>query len=193
MKKVSIGTCTGIAVKGILKICKLLTKSATICADKFIKDDGKKEKIKSISYNFSKKIDENKEIYSEKAKDLTDNIVVKSGDMSGKIAKKLAEELNKKGYEVSEENFENAGKTIGKSAIGCVVGFVATSSAISLVATAGTAGAAATTSGLAALGIATGGGGMIGGLATSAVFTTTSVVLANIAEKKKIKMIKINN
>lgn len=172
----------GKIAKNIIKLSSVSVdaaqKAAFYVAASFIDDAKTKKSLQKVSDQISSTIEDVSVPVSDFAETAIDGTIVLAGDATGLAAKKVCEFCDASPETV--ETAEKCGKFIGKAAVGFAIGNVAATGVVSSLSATGTAGAAATTSGLAALG-----GGMQAGItATNAITAATTLCAALTPEDK---------
>ncbi len=125
-------------------------KSACYIASNFTNSYKTRKSLQKFSNQISDAINDVSVPVSDFAENVIDGSVVLAGDLTGEAAKKVCELCDASPETITAA--EKYGKVIGKAAVGFAIGNVAASGLTSALSATGTAGAAATTSGLAALG-----------------------------------------
>lgn len=156
-------------------------KAACYMASSFVDSPETKKSIQKFSNKISETIDDISMPVSEFAENVIDGTIVLAGNVTGSTAKKVCEMCD--ASPETSQKAEQYGKFVGRVAVGALIGNAAAGGLTSALSATGTAGAAATSSGLATLG-----GTMHGGIAVSNVITETSMLCAaKTAEKDTVK------
>lgn len=153
-------------------------KATCYVAASFIDDSKTKRSLQKVSNQISSVIEDMSVPVSDFAETAIDGTVVLAGDATGFAAKKVFELCNASPETI--ESAERCGKIVGKAAVGFAIGNVAASGMLSSLSATGTAGAASTTSGLAALG-----GSMQAGITATQVITSATTLCAAFTSKDK--------
>ena len=177
----------GKLAKNIIKLSSVSVdatqKAAFYVASSFTDNPHTKKSLQKVSDQISSTIEDVSVPVSDFAETTIDGTIIFAGDATGLAVKKVCEMCDASPETV--KTAEQYGKIVGKAAVGFAIGNIAAAGVVSSLSATGTAGAAATTSGLATLG-----GGMQAGITASNLMTATTTLCAALTpeEKKKEKI-----
>ncbi|MBR1944910.1 MAG: hypothetical protein IJ846_01265 [Alphaproteobacteria bacterium] len=172
----------GKLAKNIIKLSSVSVdaaqKAAFYVAANFIDNPHTKKSLQKVSDQISSTIENVSVPVSDLAESTIDGTIVAAGNATGLAAKKVCEFCDASPEVV--ETAEKYGKFVGKAAVGFAIGNIAAAGVVSSLSATGTAGAAATTSGLAALG-----GGMQAGITAANAITAATTLCAALTSEDK--------
>lgn len=172
----------GKLAKNIVKLSFLSVdaaqKATCYVAANFIDNPQTRKSLQKVSNQISSTMEDVSVPVSDFAENAIDGTIIFAGDVTGLAAKKVCEFCDASPEVV--KTAEQYGKTVGKAAVGFAIGNIAASGIVSSLSATGTAGAAATTSGLASLG-----GGMQAGITASNAITAATTLCAAVTSENK--------
>lgn len=172
----------GKLAKNIIKLSSVSVdaaqKATFYVASRFTNNPETKRSLQKVSDQISSTIEDVSVPVSDFAETAIDGTIVAAGNATGLAVKKVCEFCDASPETV--KTAEECGKFVGKAAVGFAIGNIASGGIISSLSATGTAGAAATTSGLAALG-----GSMQAGITAGQAITAATTLCAAFTSENK--------